>query len=94
MPWREDPTVSIIPFPLNTHQVYTTAPSWVSVFGEDYQRRKVVDLGADVQNETWNTWRDVATPAALPSLLLEHTKLIYAPRLVYLLFPLTGMTPT
>lgn len=65
-----------------------------SVFGEDYQRRKFVDLGADVQNAIWNTRQDAVTPAALPSLLLEHTKLVYASKLVYLLFPLSRKMST
>ena len=64
------------------------------MFGEDYQRRKFVDLGADVQNEIWSTQQDAATPAVLPSLLLEHTKLVYNSRLVYLLFPLSRMIST
>lgn len=65
-----------------------------SVFGKDYQGRKFVDLGTDVQNEIWNTRQAAATPAVLPSLLLEHAKLVYASRLVSLLFPLSRVIST
>lgn len=47
----------------------------------------------DLQHETWIILRNTATPAALPFLLLEHTKLMYASRLLYLLFLLPAKFP-